>query len=215
MSLGERFGKDAGAPVEGRFGAVGAMKEALLGGAPCDVFIATAAMVDTLAAAGELRADTRADLGRVATGIAVRSGAPWPDIASEPALRQTLLRADALYFPDPERATAGIHFAGVLRRLGVHDALQPRFKTFPNGETAMRELSVAGSTASLGCTQVTEIRYTPGVELVGPLPRGFDLSTVYSAAVTARCTRPERAQGLIALLTGVESFEARAAGGFE
>jgi len=214
-ALQGRFSGATGASIEARFGAVGAMQEALLGGAACDVMIVTAAMTEALAAAGELRGETRAELGRVRTGVAVRCGAARPDIASAAALRVSLLAADALYFPDPGRATAGIHFAKVLRELGVHDELAARCRTFANGATAMHELAVAGSARSLGCTQITEINYTDGVSLVGPLPDEFELATVYSAAIARRCSRPDLAERFIALLAGPESRALRAAGGFE
>jgi molybdate transport system substrate-binding protein len=210
-----RFTENTGATVAARFGAVGAMREALLAGDPCDVLVVTAAMADALVAAGELHGDMRADLGRVRTGIAVRDGAPRPDIATPEALRAALLGADAVYFPDPERATAGIHFAAVMRQLGVHDTLASRCRTFPNGALAMAELARAGTPTSMGCTQITEIRYTPGIQLVGALPPAFELATVYTAAVARRSEQVPLADRFIALLTGPVSRELRVAGGFE
>jgi molybdate transport system substrate-binding protein len=214
-ALQDRFADETGTTVLGRFGAVGAMKEALLGGEPCDVMIVTEALVDALAASGELRGDTRADLGRVRTGVAMRDGATLPDIATAMALRRSLLAADALYFPDPERATAGIHFVKVLRRLGIHDEVATRCRAFPNGATAMRELADIRSPRALGCTQITEIHYTNGVRLAGPLPDEFELSTVYTAAVARQCARPELARRFIELLSGAQSRALRLAGGFE
>ncbi|NWG72948.1 MAG: substrate-binding domain-containing protein, partial [Parvularculaceae bacterium] len=106
------------ATIAGRFGAVGAMKEALLAGEPCDLMIVTDKMVGELADAGALRADTRRALGRVRTGIAVRHGEPQPDGATPAARRDALRAADASYFPDPQRATAGSPFAAGMRELG-------------------------------------------------------------------------------------------------
>jgi molybdate transport system substrate-binding protein len=214
-ALQGRFAEMTGASVDGRFGAVGAMKEALQRGEPCDVMIVTAPMIEALAASGELRGATRVDLGRVRTGVAVRAGAAPPDITTVDNLRLALLEADALYFPDPERATAGIHFAKLMRELGIHDRLAARFRTFPNGATAMRELADSGTPYSLGCTQITEINYTEGVSLVGALPDPFELSTVYSAAVTQQSAQPTLASTFVALLSGARSRPLRQAGGFE
>jgi molybdate transport system substrate-binding protein len=214
-TLESRWTQDTGAALAARFGAVGAMKEALQGGEPCDVLVVTATMIDTLVADGTLHADTRADLGRVATGIAVPRGAPRPGIADADALRSALLAADTLCFPDPERATAGIHFARVLRELGIHDTVGPRCRTFPNGATAMRELAAAGSPRSIGCTQVTEIRYTEGVDLVGALPPPFELSTAYAAAATQRSAQVGLAARFVALLAGPASRTLRIEGGFD
>lgn len=214
-ALHPRWLAETGAQVEGRFGAVGAMKEALLSGVPCDVMIVTQAMAEALVEQGALRAGSAAALGRVGTGIAVRSGQPHPDVSSAEGLKSALLGAQALYFPDPERATAGIHFAKVLRGLRLHAELQPRFRTFPNGEAAMRALAASGGPGQLGCTQLTEILYTEGVDLVGPLPPGFELATVYCAAVSTGAADPGLAARFVALLSGAESKALRSAGGFE
>jgi molybdate transport system substrate-binding protein len=214
-SVQERFGADNGATLRARFGPVGVMKEALLAGEPCDVMIVTEAMVQSLAADGQLRGETRRPLGRVHTGIAVRSDQMPPDVSTPEALREALRAADALYFPDPLRATAGIHFAGVLKQLGVFDELQGRLHSFASGAVAMRELAASRSPRAIGCTQVTEVLYTPGVQLVGRLPPRFELATVYTAAVSAHAAEPALAARFIELVAGPASRAVRAAGGFE
>lgn len=214
-ALQERFSADAGTAVNARFGAVGAIRELLLAGEPCDVMVATEAMIDSLVAEGWLQADSRRPLGRVRTGLAVRSGEPRPDVSTPEALKAALLAAEAIYFPDPVRATAGIHFANVMRGLGIHDELQPRFRNFPNGATSMRELAATNAPRQIGCTQVTEINYTEGIDLVGALPDRFELATVYTAAVGTHALQPELATRFIALLAGPDSLALRSAGGFE
>jgi len=214
-AVAPRLQEETGATLGGRFGAVGAMKEALLGGAPCDLMVTTDAMVDALVAEGRLAAAPRAPLGRVRTGVAVRRGSAHPDVATPEALAAALRAADAVYFPDPERATAGIHFLRVLRELGLEAELAPRFRTFPNGASAMRELASSASPRPIGCTQVTEILYTDGVELVAPLPPRFELATTYTAAVAAHAQSPALAARLIELLTGAGSAALRAQAGFE
>ncbi len=214
-ALAPRFTELTGATIEPRFGAVGALKEALQGGAPCDAMIVTDAMVVALQASGELGAAPRAPLGRVRTGVAVRRGEPLPEIADPEALKAALLAARAIYFPDPQRATAGIHFASVLAQLGLADLLAARLRTFPNGATSMRELALDDAPGAIGCTQITEIMYTPGIELVGPLPDAFELATVYTAALGAHPAQPALAQALIDLLAGEATRTLRAEGGFE
>ena len=213
-ALQDRFTADTGARLHGRFGAVGAMKEALLGGEPCDVMIVTGAMIDALCADGLLQPDSRAPLGRVLTGVAVRSGTPLPDVSTPEALKAALLAADSVYFPDPVRATAGIHFAKVMRELGILETMEPRFRAYPAGAIAMRELAASSSANPIGCTQVTEINYTPGVQLVGVLPPAFELATVYTAAVSARAADPALAARFVALISGADSAALRRDGGF-
>ncbi|MDQ6638300.1 MAG: substrate-binding domain-containing protein, partial [Pseudomonadota bacterium] len=164
------------------FGAVGAMRDALRAGAPCDVFVATEAMIESLQASGELRTGSRRTIGSVQTAIAVKAAAPRPAIESAESLEASLLAATAIYFPDATLSTAGAHLASILERLGIRAALASRLRMFANGATAMRELAGADDGA-IGCTQATEIRGTPGLALVGALPPPFALATVYSAAV--------------------------------
>ena len=214
-ALEARFTADTGAVLQARFGAVGAMQEALLAGEPCDLLVLTAPMVSALAASGQVDGSRSAPLGHVRTGVAVRSGEAIPDVSTPEALKALLLSAEGIYFPDPVRATAGIHFAKVLRELGVHDELAARFRTFPNGATSMRELAACTEPRMVGCTQVTEILYTPGVQLAGLLPPQFELATLYSAAVCTKSLQPALAAALLARMTGPEASALRRAGGFE
>jgi len=209
------FHQATGADIQARFGAVGAMKEALLAGEPCDVLVLTQALIEALVAEGRMAADSVAPLGRVRTGVAVRAGTPWPDVATPGALAAALRAASGVYVPDTLRSTAGIHVARVLRELGVAEELAPRLREFPNGATAMREMAASAEPAPIGCTQVTEIRYTPGVELVALLPPQFELATLYTAAVAATSPQAALARQFVALLTGAEAAALRRAGGFE
>jgi molybdate transport system substrate-binding protein len=204
-----------GVALAATFGAVGALREKLAGGAPCDVVVLTAALIETLERGGDVVPGSARPLGTVRTGLAVRTGEPLPAIGDAEALRATLIRASRLLFPDPRRSTAGVHFVDVLRRLGIHDEVAGRVTTFPNGALAMQALSEARAGVEVGCTQVTEIRYTPGVVLVGALPAGFDLATVYTAAVCMRARDSALAHRFVALLTGADSRDVRVRGGFE
>jgi len=197
------------------FSAVGAMKAKLLAGAPADLVILTQALVAELAAGGQVLADSSVDLGRVRTGVAVRASDRPPDITTAAALRSALLAAGGIYAPDAQKATAGIHFSGVLGRLGIRGEVGPRLRTFPNGATAMRELAQARGARLMGCTQVTEINSTPGVTLVGPLPPEFELATVYSVGICTTSASPAVARRFAALLAGESSRALRTRAGFE
>ena len=117
LALQDAFERASGLKLVGAFGAVGAMREQLEAGAPCDAIVLTRAMVDALAAAGRVDAPSVRDLGWVHTGVAVPAGAPPHAIGDANALRALLHGASAIYLPDPERATAGIHALKVLREL--------------------------------------------------------------------------------------------------
>ncbi|MEP6655610.1 MAG: substrate-binding domain-containing protein [Betaproteobacteria bacterium] len=201
--------------IDGSFGAVGAMKDKLLAGAPCDVLVLTQVMLEELAARKAVVADSIRPLGRVFTGVAVCSGAARPLIDSPAALRQSVLAATAIYIPDPHRATAGIHFANVLKQLGIDEVVAPRLRAFPNGAAAMREMASANDPEAIGCTQVTEILYTEHVALVGLLPPAFELATLYSVAVCTGSLACASARRFADLLAGDSAAALRARGGFQ
>jgi molybdate transport system substrate-binding protein len=213
-ALTTQFKAQSGCEIDGTFGAVGAMRDKLMSGAPADLLILTRALIDELAAQGHVVPGSVADIGTVLTAVAVRSGDSAPDVGNAAGLRAALQAADAIYFPDPKLATAGIHFARVIDRLGLTAEVASRIRTYPNGATAMRELAAARGGHPIGCTQVTEILNTPGARLVAPLPEGFELATVYTAGVCARATLPEQAQALAALLAGDAARAARERAGF-
>ena len=209
------FRAAAGADVHATFRTVGALKEMLLAAKPCDVFVSTAAMLDELARDRRVVPASIRTLGRVQTGIAVRSGEPHPAIGSPALLRASLAVAAGVYLPDPGRATAGIHFVKLLRELGLHDELAPRLHAYPNGVSAMEALANSRGTGLIGATQVTEINATPGVTLVGTLPAPFELATTYAAAVCNSAREPELAQRFVHMLAGPDSLELRRQAGFE
>ena len=214
-TLKPRFEAETGVAIEDSFGAVGALRERIEAGESCDVIVLTAALVKTLEQEGRIVPGTSASLGRVHTGIAVRAGESFPDIHDGVALAGALTAARGIYVPDPRRATAGIHFVGVLKRLAIYADVEPRLRPCPNGATAMQALAQSSEQRLIGCTQASEILYTEGVALVGSLPPGFELATVYSTAVSATARDPELSRRLIELLAEPASRDVRAAAGFD
>jgi molybdate transport system substrate-binding protein len=213
-NLAPSFKQQTGFDISGEFGAVGAMADKLRQGLPTDLVILTSAIVRTLAQEQRVDPGSVADVGLVETAIAVRAGDPRVAVGDEAGLRAALLAADAIFVPDIEASTAGIHVAKVLRRLGIAEAVATRLSIHPNGATAMRHLAASGASRPIGCTQSTEIIATPGVALSGSLPPGCELATMYTAAVTARAAHPEQAQALIALLTAAGHRGLRERAGF-
>ncbi len=200
--------------VRGTFGAVGLMRDQLLAGAACDVFISTASMLSDLAQHGHLDASSIRPLGRVATGIAVQKSQLAPHVADADSLRAALLAAPEVHCPDTRQSTAGIHFAQVLRNLGIEGPLAARLHTHPNGMTAMRAVAASSASGALGCTQITEILHTPGVQYAGDLPEGFGLHTVYAAAAVQASQQAQAARRFLELLCGATSLPERKRCGF-
>lgn len=214
-ALSQRFFEESGCSLQATFGAVGAMLEKFDAGAAADVIILTRKMIDELAAAGRVHADSRRDLGVVRTGVALKEGAAAVSVDGAAELRAAFRAATEIHFPDPLRATAGIHFAKVIDALGIHADVEARLRPHPNGATAMRALAASSHAGAIGCTQKTEILSTQGVQWIGALPREFELATVYSAAVSATAREPRAAVALVALLGSAETRDLRLQLGFE
>jgi len=210
-----RFAADTGCKIVGTYSAVGAMRDQLLAGAACDVLILTAALIAELQASGHVLAGSARPLGTVKTGIAIKAGEPAPDVATPEQLRTALLNAKRIYFPDPQKATAGIHFMNVIKKLGIEAQVADRLRPFPNGASAMSAMAHSTEAGLIGCTQCTEILYTAGISLVAPLPKAFELATVYTAGVSAAAGSPQAAAALVALLASPEVAVIRREGGFE
>ena len=213
-SLAPRFKEQTGLIIEGEFGAVGAMAGKLRGGAPADIVILTAKIIADLAGENLVAPASIADVGLVETAIAVRAGDAKVTINDAASLRAALLAADAIFVPDVKASTAGIHVAKVLQQLGIAETVAARLKIFPNGASAMRQLAASDATRPIGCTQSTEILNTAGVVLSGSLPKGCDLSTVYTAAVAKGAVHARQAELLIDLLTNADQRELRIRAGF-
>ena len=204
-----------GIELTGEFGAVGAMRERLKAGVSCDVIVLTAAMIGELAASGEVNAASVIALGSVDTGIALLGGSPTTKIDDVLSLKRLLTEATRLYFPDPAKATAGIHVMKVLTALGLAESHRKRFATFPNGATAMRAMADASDARAVGITQRSEILYTDGVQYAGALPSPYELATVYSAALMPNARDGDAAMRLLAALSAARYDRVRGDAGFD
>lgn len=213
-ALRKRFREEVGFDIQGDFGAVGGMRDRVMAGEPVDLVILTRAVVDELIDAEKVVAQSAIDIGEVVTGVAVRTGSVQPDVSTGMALKDALLGADAVFCPDTAKATAGIHFARILGDLGIADAMKPRLREFRNGQTAMSEMARSGEPRPLGCTQVTEILNTQGVDYAGSLPAPHDLSTTYTAAIATDAASPDAARALIGLLAAPDNAAIRRGVGF-
>ena len=213
-SLQGTFRERCGFEIAGEFGAVGAMAGKLRGGMPADLVILTSALIADLARENLVASASISDVGRVETALAVRVADPPLSVDDAASLRDALLGADAIFVPDTKSSTAGIHVAKVLQQLGIADAVATRLKIHPNGATAMRHLAESNAARPIGCTQSTEIINTEGAKLSGPLPRGCDLSTLYTAAIATAASHARQAQVLIDLLTNRDQRELRTRAGF-
>jgi molybdate transport system substrate-binding protein len=213
-SLTGKFKEQTGLDIGGEFGAVGAMADKLRSGTPADILILTSALIATLTKEGLADAASVKDVGRVETALAVREADTLVSAPDATRLRAVFLAADAIFVPDTKASTAGIHVAKVLAQLGVTDEVEGRLKIYPNGATAMRHMAASDAKHPVGCTQATEIIATKGIKLSGALPKGCDLATMYTVAVTRGAAHARAAQILIDLLTARDQAPLRERAGF-
>jgi len=197
--LGEAFRQETGHTIAITSGTAGEVRRKVTAGDAADVVIASDTVIEQLAGSGLVVADTRADIARTGIGVAVRDGAPKPDIATTEAFKQALLATKSLVYQDPARgATSGVHFAGVLQRLGIADAVKDKSLLWQGNYAA--EALVTGK-AELCVHQISEIIPVKGVVLVGPLPKELQKVTTYSGGVATKAANPEVARAFMAFLT--------------
>jgi molybdate transport system substrate-binding protein len=179
--LAPDYQRATGNTLRAEFDTVGALRDRVVAGAAVDLVILSSVAVDVLAQKGFVAAEARNDVGVVVAGLAVRRGAPVPDIATEAAFRQTLLNAATIAHADGARgATSGLHFSKVVDAMGLRETLVQRITVLPFGVDVIH--GVADGTYALGVSQSSEIVPLPAVTFVGGLPAPYSLRTVYSVA---------------------------------
>src|SRR4029453_3703365 len=193
----QAFEKDTGHTVTLAFGTVGVTRKRLAE-EPADVVIMTDVAIDESSAQGAVVAGSRNDIARTGMGVGGRGGAPKPDISAPDAFKQALLAARSLTYVDPAQgATSGIHFAGLLQKFGIADAVKPKTTLVPGGYPA--EL-VARGEVEMVVHQISEIVPVRGVTLVGPLPKDVQKVTVYSAGIAGKAVTPDVARAFVTFL---------------
>jgi len=186
------FERSLAARLDLRFDATQAILAQLAAGLQADLLVLTAEAMEELRKNGQV-VQVR-NVGSSGVGIAVRAGAPKPDISSVEALKRSLLSAGSV--AHSKVGASGIYFAELLERLGIADRLKKRVvvKKGPVG------LVVAAGEAELGVQQLCELAPVPGIEIIGPLPEPIQRLTHFSAGIPANAANPKGASALMELL---------------
>jgi molybdate transport system substrate-binding protein len=204
QDIAPRFERATGHKLAITFASAGAAVKRVQSGEMFDVVIIPRPGVNILVKDGKIDGANTAAIARSGIGVAVRKGAPKPDISSPEALKQALLAAKSITYSRPEDGGAsGIHFAKVLDRLGIANDMKA--KTVFDNRTNGVGRAVADGGAEIGVHQMQELIAVAGIEIVGPLPGDLQDTIVFSAAVTNSATEPAAARPLIDYLRTPEA----------
>ncbi|MEP6720383.1 MAG: substrate-binding domain-containing protein [Variovorax sp.] len=181
----------------------GALAKRIAGGEAFDVVILTPAAVEQLVQASKVVAGSPARLARVAIGVAVRQGAPVPDITSVAAFQQALLAARAVAYIDPAAGgSSGVYLSQLFEKMGIAPQIRAKAVLVPGGLVAQR--LVTGE-ADIAIHQISEILAVPDATLVGPIPAEIQNYTVYAGGIGTAARDAEAARAFLALLGSAEA----------
>jgi molybdate transport system substrate-binding protein len=206
------FQKASGHAVKITFNTAPQIRKRIGDGEVHDVVIAPPAVIDEFSKAGKL-AQERANVGRVGMGVAVRPGAPAPDISSAEALKKSVLDADSLVF---NRASTGIYLENLLKKMGVYDQVEKKTMRYDDAAAVMEHV-LKGKGREIGFAPITEIllHRDRGLRLVGPLPAEVQNYTSYAAGVMTGAPSATVAQEFVRYLATPEAKKIFTAAGIE
>jgi molybdate transport system substrate-binding protein len=176
-------------------GAATSIPNRLAAGEPVDLVIMAGDALDKLIERGLVASGSRVDLARSGIGVAMRAGAPRPDLSSVDTFMRALRRAKSVAHSS---SASGIYLRGLFQRLGLYDTLGDRIRQI-EGEPV--GAVVARGEAEIGFQQVSELLPVPGIDYVGPLPPDVQQFTVFAAGIATHAREPDGTRALIAFLT--------------
>src|SRR4249919_1610464 len=175
-----------------------------------DVAVLNPPVIEALSKEAKIVTGSRADIGRAGLGVAVRQGAPKPDISSVDGFRRTLLAAKAVAYPG--KGASGLYFVSLLDRLGIKAEMQGKLKPMAAEDTVE---VVARGEADMVVVVATRITGVPGVDLVGPIPEDLQTKIGFAAGLSASAKERDAAQSLIRFLTAPAAAATLRANGVE
>jgi molybdate transport system substrate-binding protein len=199
-ALGREFERASGNKIDLIFNTAGSLRDRVKDGESADLVILSESLIASLDKPGMFVPGSVTDLGRTVTGVAVREGAPVPDISTPDAFVQALLKAKTVAYTDPKSGgSGGVMFAAMLDRLGIADAVNKKAVLGKRG--AEVAASIAEGRAEIGTTFISEVLPVEGVKVIGPLPGDLHNANTYTAAITAGSASQATATVLLRALT--------------
>jgi len=196
LELVAQFEKATGHKVRTDFTGTLNVQKRLAAGESFDLIIMAAPAIDEQIKLGKARSGSRVDIAKSGTGVAVRKGAPKPDIGSVDAFRKTLLSAKSIGY---STGPSGVYMLSVFEKLGVADQVKGKLKQTPSG-VFVGNLIASGET-EIGFQQISELAHFAGIDYVGPLPGELQRMTTFSAGIHTGAKRADLARELLKFLT--------------
>jgi molybdate transport system substrate-binding protein len=197
------FVRETGTKADVNFGTVGSLRDRFNAGEAVDVIILSSQVIAALDKDGAFVSGSITDLGRATTGVAIREGAPRPDIATPDSFKAALLAARTVGATDPAKGgSSGIYLAGLIERLGIAEAMRPKMVLGAAGRDVGH--AVARGEAEMGITFTSEFIPIKGTTVAGPLPKEYEYANVYTAA-TPKLANVDAARAFVAFLTSPSS----------
>ncbi len=210
----EDYSAKTGQKFDFTIGTTGQLRSVITSGQHADLIIVSVPLMAELEQTGKLMPGSRAELGRVGIGVAIREGAGVPDVATPEAFKQALVAAKSVAYTDPaEGGTSGIYFNALTERLGIADAIKQKAVLTKGGREAAIE--VAEGRAEMAIIFVSEAIAVKGVKVAGLLPPTLQDYSAYAAAIPASSTDAAAARAFIAALTSAAMAERWRSNGFE
>lgn len=210
VQIAEAFRRESGNQVEFVFGTSPVVHKKVADGEAADVLIIQPNFVAELVKSGKVVAGDHPVVGRVGLGLAARADGPARDISTTEAFKQALLNADSLIF---NNVASGNHFAKVLERLGIAEAVKSKIVRAEPAVVFDRVIKGTGN--DIGVGTIPLINSTKGLRLIGPLPAEVQSYIVYAAAPMTNSTSPQAGEAFINFLASRAAKEAFAANGVE
>jgi molybdate transport system substrate-binding protein len=211
--LGPKFERASGHKLAISFNNLGAVVKRVQDGEAADVVILPRQGIAGFLGEGKTSADKVSEIARAGYGVAVRKGAPRPDISSPEAFKRALLAAKSITYGNPAAGSAsGAYFVKVLDRLGIAEEMKSK-TLFPSSGAA--EVLVASGEIEIAVNHLVQLVQLAGIEVVGPLPGDLQAFDVYSAAILAGAREAEASRALLDFLRTPEAAAAIRAKGME
>ena len=194
--LGPQFERASGDKVITTWAGTVDIDKRMAAGEVHDLVVISSTELDELIKQGHLAAGSRVDLARCGIGVAVRAGAPKPDIGSADALKRTLLAAKTVGYTS---GPSGVYMGGLIERMGIAADIKPKFRSVPSGGTI--GTIVASGDCEIGFQQISELVHIKGIDYVGPLPAEVQRVTIFSTGIPVGAKNPDGAKKLVKFLT--------------